>query len=246
MKSAQQAHIDAFALNMAYDDPTNEPSLVQAFQVANSLGFQLFFSFDYAGNGAWPKSTVLDYLNQYGSNSAYYQYKGKPFVSTFEGPASAEDWIDIKKETGCYFVPDWASLGAKAALEASPGVPDGLFSWAAWPWGPKNMDTYVDASYLQYLHEMPYMMPVSPWFYTNLPGYKKNWVWKGDHLWYERWEEVLYLQPEWVEIISWNDYGESHYIGPLHDNAMAAFEIGDASYNYVTDYQHDAWRDFLM
>lgn len=245
MKSAQQAHIDAFALNMAYDDPTNEPSLVQAFQVANSLGFQLFFSFDYAGNGAWPKSTVLDYLNQYGSNSAYYQYKGKSFVSTFEGPASAEDWIDIKKETGCYFVPDWASLGAKAALEASPGVPDGLFSWAAWPWGPKNMDTYVDASYLQYLHEMPYMMPVSPWFYTNLPGYKKNWVWKGDHLWYERWEEVLYLQPEWVEIISWNDYGESHYIGPLHDNAMAAFEIGDASYNYVTDYQHDAWRDFL-
>jgi hypothetical protein len=81
-------------------------------------------------------------------------------VSTFEGPAGAEDWINIKKETGCYFVPDWASLGAKVALKASPGVPDGLFSWTAWPWGPKDMDTYVDASYMQYLDGMPYMMPV--------------------------------------------------------------------------------------
>jgi hypothetical protein len=197
MKFAQQAHIAAFALNMAYGDPTNEPSLVQVFDAANIMGFQLFFSFDYAGNGAWPKSTVIDYLTQYGSNAAHHHYQGKPFVSTFEGAASAADWIDIKTETGCYFVPDWSSLGAKAALEVSPGVPDGLFSWAGWPWGPNDMDTYVDASYMQYLDGKPYMMPVSPWFYTNLHGYKKNWVWNGDHLWYERWGQVLYLLPEW-------------------------------------------------
>ncbi|GAQ08424.1 mutanase Pc12g07500 [Aspergillus lentulus] len=246
MKSAQQAHIDAFALNMAYGDPTNEPSLGQAFDAANITSFQLFFSFDYAGNGAWPRSTVIiDYLTQYGSNSAYYHYNGKPLVSTFEGAASAADWIDIKTETGCYFVPDWSSPGAKAALEASPGVPDGLFSWAAWLWGPNDMDTHVDASYMQYLDGKPYMMPVSPWFYTNLPGYKKNWLWNGDHLWYERWEQVLDLQPEWVEIISWNDYGESHYIGPMHANAMAAFEIDNAPYNYVMAYMHEGWQDFL-
>ncbi|KAE8315357.1 glycosyl hydrolase family 71-domain-containing protein [Aspergillus transmontanensis] len=244
MVFAQQAHIDAFALNMAYGDSTNEPSLVNAFEAASAVGFQLFFSFDYAGNGAWPKSTIIDLITKYGSNSHYYQYKGKPFVSTFEGPGSASDWIDIK-QTGCYFVPDWSSLGAKAALEASPGVPDGLFSWAGWPWGPHDMDTYVDASYMQYLDGKPYMMPVSPWFYTNLPGYKKNWVWNGDRLWFDRWQQVMYLQPEWVEIISWNDYGESHYIGPLHENAYAAFDIGNASYNYAAAYSHDEWRTFL-
>jgi hypothetical protein len=107
------------------------------------------------------------------------------------------------------------------------------------------MDTYVDASYMQYLYGKPYMMPVLPWFYTNLPGYKKNWVWNGDHLWYERWEQVLYLQPEWVEIIFWNDDGGSHYISPLHENAMAAFEIGNAPYNYVMAYMHEGWQDFL-
>ncbi|RAK84430.1 hypothetical protein BO79DRAFT_232335 [Aspergillus costaricaensis CBS 115574] len=180
MVFAQQAHIDAFALNMAYSDPTNEPSLVNAFKTASVVGFQLFFSFNYAGNGAWPKSTVINLLTKYGSNNHYYQYKGKPFVSTFKGPQS------------CYFVPDWSSLGTKAALKASPGVPDGLFSWAGWPWGPNDMDTYIDTSYMQYLDGKPYIIPVSPWFYTNLPG-------------------------------------KSHYIGPLHENAYTAFDIGTAT-----------------
>lgn len=82
------------------------------------------------------------------------------------------------------------------------GVADGLLSWAAWPWGPQEMTTYVDASYRDYLSGLPYMMPVSPWFYTNLPGYNKNWMWRSDNLWYDRWQEVWYLQPEFVEILT--------------------------------------------
>jgi len=119
-------------------------------------------------------------------SSAYYRNirpvplisdtNGQPFVSTFEGPANADDWVFIKSETGCFFVPDWSSVGAKPALELAGGVVDGLFSWAAWPWAFRRMNTYVNASYLQYLGAAggkPYMMPVSPWFYTNMPGY--NW-----------------------------------------------------------------------
>ena len=40
-------------------------------------------------------------------------------------------------------------------------------------------------------------------------------MWSGDSLWYDRWQQIWTVQPEFVEIISWNDYGESHYIGPL-------------------------------
>jgi hypothetical protein len=53
------------------------------------------------------------------------------------------------------------------------------------------------------------MMPVSPWFYTNLVGYDKNWAWNGDDLWYHRWQQAWYLEPEFIEIITWNDYGEA-------------------------------------
>lgn len=64
-------------------------------------------------------------------------------------------------------------------------------------------------------------------------------------LWYDRWQEVWVVQPEFVEILTWNDYGESHYIGPLHDEQMEAFTIGKAPFNYVTDMPHDGWRLFL-
>ncbi|KAI9930616.1 hypothetical protein AWENTII_007420 [Aspergillus wentii] len=111
------------------------------------------------------------------------------------------------------------------------------------------MDTYTDAPYMEYLNQtgtaLPYMMPISPWFYTNLPGYQKNWVWRGDHLWHDRWLEAWYLQPEFVEIISWNDYGESHYIGPIRDHALEALDIGEAPFDYVTNMPHDGWRLLL-
>ncbi|TDZ17905.1 Mutanase [Colletotrichum orbiculare MAFF 240422] len=179
MRLAKQAHIDAFALNMAYKEAVNELSLELAFKTAAAEGFQLLFSFDYAGNGPWPKDVVIDYIT----------------------------------------------------------------NWAAWPSGKRSMDTFGDASYAEYLQGKPYMMPVSPWFYTNMPGYRKNWLWRGDDIWADRWFQVEWWQPEFVQIISWNDYGESHHIGPLRDHAMVAFKTGKAPFNYAL--QHDGWRDTL-
>ena len=76
--------------------------------------------------------------------------------------------------------------------------------------GNRAIDTYTDASYVQFLgnNQSRYMMPVSPWFYTNLPQYDKNWMWKSEDTWYDRWIQVLTVQPEYVQIISWNDFGE--------------------------------------
>ncbi|MCJ1307285.1 hypothetical protein MMC25_000931 [Agyrium rufum] len=247
MQEAQKAHIDAFALNMAYGADGNRDSVQRAVSAAGEIGFKILFSFDYAGNGSWPKDEVTYYIDYFGSLPTYFQYNG-PLVSTFEGPGSVNDWVTIKEETGCFFMPSWSSLGAAAALKL--GVADGLFSWAGWPWGDTGMDTYVDASYLDFLGQAgkkPYMMPVSPWFYMNLLGYDEDWLWRGDDLWYDRWQEVLVVQPDLVEIISWNDYGESHYIGPLHDDAYGAFSsnTGRPPYNYAAKMPHDGWRLLL-
>ncbi|KAK2007854.1 hypothetical protein LZ32DRAFT_34490 [Colletotrichum eremochloae] len=245
INKAKEAHIDAFALNMAQGEDMNDKSVKAVFAKAEQLGFQLFFSFDYAGNGPWKKQVVIDMIKKYGGSPAHFHHKGKPFVSTFEGPAQADDWIDIKAQTGCFFVPDWSSLGAKEAIGRAGGVADGLFSWDAWAWGGHDMDTYTDASYDEFLGGKPYMMPVSPWFYTNMPGFGKNWLWRGDHAWYDRWVQVNWWQPEWVQIISWNDYGESHHIGPVRDHALVAFKTGESPYNYALDRPHDAWRTLL-
>lgn len=65
------------------------------------------------------------------------------------------------------------------------------------------------------------------------------------NLWFDRWQEVWFVQPEFVEIITWNDFGESHYIGPLRDNSMTAFVTGKTPFNYATNMPHDGWRQFL-
>lgn len=125
---AVDAHIDAFALNIANGWHANDASLALAFEAASSLNFQLFFSFDYAGNGVWAQTDVISLIIQYSNSSAYFHYNGKPFVSTFEGPDNAEDWAIVKAQTGCFFIPDWSSLGAIPAAAAANGVVDGLFS----------------------------------------------------------------------------------------------------------------------
>jgi hypothetical protein len=106
----------------------------------------------------------------------------------------------------CFFIPDWASIGASNAASAAGGVADGLFAWTAWPNGPGNIVATEDVLYKTALGSKPYMMAVSPWFYTNLPGFGKNWLWRGDDLWFDRWKQVQDLQPEFVQIVSWNDW----------------------------------------
>lgn len=94
---------------MANDEKTTD-NLATAFQAAAATNFQLFFSFDYAGNGAWKKQTVIDLINRWKGDSFYYKRGTQPLVSTFEGSGAAQEWHEIKSSTGCFFVPDYSSL----------------------------------------------------------------------------------------------------------------------------------------
>lgn len=48
-----------------------------------------------------------------------------------------------------------------------------------------------------------------------------------------------------MEIISWNDFGESHYIGALDDRQYGAFRVGKAPFNYVENFEHTGWLTHL-
>ncbi|KAK1573339.1 family 71 glycosyl hydrolase [Colletotrichum navitas] len=241
---AQEAHIDAFVLNFGIHEEAIA-KLPDVFAAAEQTGFKLLISFDYEGAGAWPKERVIDIVSRFGPSPAYFKRGWQPVVSTFEGVGSAADWHEIKAATGCFFIPSFSSVGAENAIKT--GVADGLFSWAAWPHGnSRKLDEGLDASYRHFLGpHRPYMVAVSPWFYTNLPTWNKNWAWKGDDLWNDRWNEILAMRPEYVQILTWNDFGESHYIGPLHEKQFGAFEYGRAPFNYVRDMPHDGWRLLL-
>jgi len=166
--AAAAAGIDGFALNIGADSYTDQ-QLDLAYNASAWYGnnFKLFLSFDYAV-ASWSPQTVINKINNYSRRSPQYKYNNKPLVSTFEGPANAGDWGNIKAQTGAFFVPDYSSQGPTAAA-AKPNV-DGLLSWGeAWPNGPNDITNTADKQYMTALAGKPYMMPVSPWFFTNLP-----------------------------------------------------------------------------
>lgn len=235
--------MDAFALNTGWGLNTKD-LLDDAFSIADEVGFKLFLSLDYSGDGHWPQDQVVNVLKAYTNRTAYYRHRDdKPLVSTFEGSQAAGDWKNIKRKIDCFLIPDWSSLEPKVALGRA--AIDGLMSWSAWPEGTHDTNTTVDQKYMDALDGKPYIMPVSPWFYTNMVRYHKNWVWRGDDVWYKRWQQVLEVDPEYVEIISWNDYGESHYIGPIHERSLNVFDHAQAPFDYAKGMPHDGWRAFL-
>lgn len=133
--NASAAGIDGFALNIATDAvfAHTDQSLNDVYSAAEQFdqSFKLFLSFDYGVVPDWDPSVVIEYINRYKNSSAQFLYEDKPLVSTFEGPSHASNWTDIKDQTGCFFMPDYSSLGAAGAA-ATDNV-DGLLSWDAWP-----------------------------------------------------------------------------------------------------------------
>ncbi|KKZ68907.1 hypothetical protein EMCG_00078 [[Emmonsia] crescens] len=240
IRLAKAAHIDGFALNIAPQDSYTDNVLRTAYDAATAVGdFTLFLSFDYLSGGPWPIDRVIQTINSYKDSPAQFRYQNKPLVSTFEGVNNIYDWESIKAASGCFFVPSWSSLGPHGH-ENVMNIIDGAFSWDAWPEGAQSKSTNADEAYLALLGDKPYMMPISPWFYTDLPQWGKNWLWRGDDLWHERWQQVIQLQPAMVQIITWNDYGEAHYIGPIHESG-----IPEGAAKYVIGSPHDAWRALL-
>ena len=57
-------------------------------------------------------------------------------------------------------------------------------------------------------------------------------------MWDYRWKQAIQVKPDIVEIITWNDYGESHYIGDINPNV----DLGQQAPNYVNGFVHAPWR----
>lgn len=89
-------------------------------------------------------------------------------------------------------------------------------------------------------HSTPFLTQftaVSPWQFKNLGG-EQNWVEQSDKLWKYRWEQAIQLKPDIVEIVTWNDYAESHYIGDINP----IVNLGDLAPHYVNGFVHAPWR----
>lgn len=60
-----------------------------------------------------------------------------------------------------------------------------------------------------------YMAGISPTFFTHygVDSLDKNFVYGSENNYATRWQQVTNISAPLVQVITWNDFGESHYIG---------------------------------
>ncbi|EAU35458.1 hypothetical protein ATEG_03656 [Aspergillus terreus NIH2624] len=243
MKRAKALGIDAFALNIGVDSYT-DTQLQYAYASAAQNDMKVFLSFDFNGYHIGQASAVGAKIKQYANLPAQLRVDGKVFASSFVG-----DGLDIAAMTAAvgtdvFFAPNFhPGQGDFKAIQ-------GALNWMAWdsngenkaPTADRNVTVADgDKAYNDALGGKPYIAPASGWFFTHFGGeasYSKNWVFPSDRLWFDRWRQILELAPRFVEIITWNDYGESHYIGPL-----ASPHTDDGASKWVMDMPHSGWLE---
>lgn len=161
-----------------------------------------------------------------------------------------------------FFVPSF--FVDPSTFSTYSGVIDGMFNWnSGWPIQITTSSltsagnfvggllgnvvsslvgaTTPDQAYISVLQPMNkiYMAAVSPWFFTHYSPqtYNKNWIYlSDDHLYAKRWENLIQIRDQVaiVECLTWNDYGESHYLGPIkgaQPNSQA----------WVDGFEHTGW-----
>ncbi|KAJ3504028.1 hypothetical protein NLJ89_g8158 [Agrocybe chaxingu] len=227
------------------------------------INFKLFFSFDMTsvpGNSPGDVQLFRTYLSAHANSARMFHHPrtGGIVVSTFSGENSTfgqgsmeGGWAYVKSELNkispIYLIP---SFFINPARYPNISAMDGAFNWnGGWPIQLhagmsdseiKNAKLDSDNIHLQNLTGgRTFMGAISPWFFTHYgpDSWNKNWIYRGDDwLFIKRWEQLISMRDriDIAQIISWNDYGESHYIGPIkgaQPNSQA----------WVDGYPHLAW-----
>ncbi|KAF7318311.1 hypothetical protein HMN09_00339900 [Mycena chlorophos] len=249
MTTAKNIGIDGFVLNTAAADYEVD-RIDDAFTVAENLGFKLFLSFDMSYS--WAASDIVSITASHASSSAMLTWNGKVLLSTYSGESYGDSfWSGIKSSLAnegiqVSFAPAFTTYRdpslANSLISTFSSV-DGFFNWWSWPDDVGTLlTTDTDLAYQSAIkdnREGPYIMGVSPWQFKDIDGTGDNWVELSDTLWMYRWQQAIDdVKPDIVEIITWNDYAESHYIGDINPNV----DLGTAAPNYVNGFVHAPWR----
>ena len=237
IRQAQAAGIDGFALNCgAWHNEPHYPRRTKAiYQAAQELGtgFKLFFSVDFAGLKGHPpgefESYVLDMVKTYGHHPNQLRVEGRTVVSTFtgeQGIAWSKDILAPLKAAGydVFLVPFFyprpriTELPNEATVREHfrkwSDLVDGMFFFGGA--GTASELAASNAAYAKVLREAGTvcMCSFSPMYWGSVQPDRRYYETCGGEGTELQWKSIIQQQPDWVEIVTWNDFGES-YICPV-------------------------------
>ncbi|GLB44991.1 putative glycosyl hydrolase family 71 [Lyophyllum shimeji] len=235
LRQIQAKGVDALALNMGAQG-WQRKQVASAYAAAAQLGanLKLFLSFDFTAM-ACDLNDLVGRVNDFAGHPNQFRVDGKVMVSSFSGDCLGNaGWASLKAQTNAYLMPFIWGLEGRFSEWSSL---DSWYCWGcAWPSGNADKTTGDDEYYLSQLGPR-YTTTVSPWMFTHYDY--KNWYQRGDDwLLLARWEQLIAMRDRltFVELVSWNDYGESHYMGPV----KGAQPDGTT---WTAGFPHTAWYD---
>lgn len=231
ISEAQAAGIDGFALNVgAWSGPDwyYKARVKTIYDAAESLGsgFKLLFSVEVTNT-----TDIVDMVSTYANRTNSFRHGGKLVVSTYG--QNGVDWsggvFGPLKTAGieCLFVPHfWPNPvrelpsyeDAVGILNTYSNLVDGLFQFGAA--GLSDQLAQCNSNYTKAVHAVGKvsMASVTPHYWGCVQnGGRRYYESNGGEGITLQWKSIITNQPDWVEIVTWNDWNESTYISPIDD-----------------------------
>jgi len=227
IRAAQAAGIDGFALNCGgwtLREPHYKKRSQLIYQAAKELGtgFKLFISADYA-SGLTSEET-RDMVETFRNHPNQFRHEGKPMLSTFAGGHVQAEFIS-KEFTGdraiiyvpFYYPKPAAEMPSQAQVDQVfrdyPTL-DGFFHFGA-AGTPAQITESNHLLAQKWLGAGKlFMASVTP-YYRGLGGNYRVYDSRGFEGLAQQWEGAIQDNATWVEIVTWNDWGEASYVAPF-------------------------------
>lgn len=245
IREAQAVGIDGFVLDCgAWQNEAHYPRRVKLmFQAAQELGTGFKYFFELYG-GFQNIDYIMDAVKTFGHHPNYFTQQGRLVLSTWglDDVPWKEKVLDPLRQQGydIFFVPAFYARPDGKAIEMPTyamqkvnvanwaTLVDGLFFWGAS--GTAEQMSASNAATTRALHEAGKlsMASVSPnyWGSTQNPDrrYFEDHGCEGTAM---QWASIIKTQPEWVELLTWNDWMEGTYLCPVADPAKYFAQLED-------------------
>lgn len=229
IQSAQAAGLDGFALNEGdWSGPdwyykTRTELLFQAAEAMGS-GFKLFFSVELTN-----ASDIVAMISAYAGRTNYFKHHGEAVVSTY-GQGQV-DWSQRvfaplhQQGLSVFFVPYFQPppnprggyLTAAQTVAAYSPIADGFFYFAAGNTVSGVTNANHDWQRACQAAGKLFMAGYSPNYWGCLQPNRGYIECHGGAGTVAQWMDIIQLQPDWVEMATWNDANESTYVTPAEN-----------------------------
>jgi glucan endo-1,3-alpha-glucosidase len=250
---AQAAGIDGFVLDVGVWEPgyyQDRVALIYKAAEALGTGFKLSFFIEFSGT-----TNITDMVHTYARRPNTFWYQGGMVLSSWGmNDVPSLGWVGLNwtnilgglRSQGypIFFIPHfWPAYAqelpsyddARSLLATNAAILNGLFLFGAV--GLPSQLAQCNSNYTKAVHEAgkTFMAGVTPNYWGNAQPsngrrYFESYGAEGLDL---QWKSILANQPDWVNLVTWNDFNESTYISPVDDPSQySGFLSAPARYSH--------------